>query len=59
MKIEGADKVLTALAGGIDGTYTVWSCENGRPLYKREKSPLGREHLFHYPVRHPPAGRQC
>lgn len=25
--------------GGVDGVYKVFSCENGRPLYKRENSP--------------------
>ena len=43
LKLEGADKLLKTLDGGLDGTYAVWSCENGRPLYKREKSPVGRE----------------
>jgi hypothetical protein len=42
IKIEGADKVAKKLAGGLDGTYALWSCENGRPLYKREQSPAGR-----------------
>ena len=42
LKLEGADKLLENLAGGLDGTYAVWSCENGRPLYKRKDSPVGR-----------------
>ena len=42
LKIEGADKVAKKLAGGLDGTYAVWSCENGRPLYRRDQSPAGR-----------------
>lgn len=45
LKLEGADKLLKNLAGGLDGTYAVWSCENGRPLYKRESSPVGRAPL--------------
>jgi len=43
VKIEGADKLLRNLTGGLDGVYAVWSCENGRPLYKRQQSPPGRE----------------
>lgn len=43
LKLEGADKLLKDLPGGLDGTYAVWSCENGRPLYKRRDSPVARE----------------
>ena len=43
LKIEGADKLLRNLSGGLDGVYAVWSCENGRPLYKRQQSPQGRK----------------
>ncbi len=43
LKIEGADKLLRNLSGGLDGVYAVWSCENGRPLYKRQQSPPGRK----------------
>ena len=43
LSLQGADKLLKNLPGGLDGTYAVWSCENGRPLYKRQDSPAGRE----------------
>lgn len=39
LKLEGADALLTGLSGGVDGKYEVWSCENGRPMYKRAASP--------------------
>ena len=42
MKLEGADKLLKGVPGGLDGTYAVASCENGRPLYKRQGSAAGR-----------------
>ena len=42
MKLEGADKLLKGVAGGLDGVYAVASCENGRPLYKRQGSAPGR-----------------
>ncbi len=41
LSIEGADKVLTLLKGGIDGVYKVTSCQHGRPLYVRQNSPAG------------------
>lgn len=52
VKIEGSDKLLRNLTGGLDGVYEVWSCENGRPLYKRKKSPPGRKYscLQSYPA---------
>lgn len=48
LKLEGADKLLENLAGGLDGTYAVWSCENGRPLYKRKDSPVGQDRVLWY-----------
>lgn len=44
MKLEGADKLLKSVPGGLDGVYAVASCENGRPLYKRQDSVAGRAH---------------
>jgi hypothetical protein len=29
------------LKGGLDGTYTLESCHDGRPLYRRQSSPAG------------------
>ena len=48
LKIDGADKHLKGLTGGLDGKYEVHSCENGRPLYKRENSPKNEERLLWY-----------
>ena len=42
MKLEGADKLLKGTPGGLDGVYAVASCENGRPLFKRQGSAAGR-----------------
>jgi len=36
IKISGADKVLDKLDGGMDGTYVVNGCHDGRPLYQRK-----------------------
>lgn len=36
IQIEGVDSVAPGLKGGLDGVYKVATCENGRPLYKRE-----------------------
>jgi len=44
VKMEGADKLLKDVPGGLDGVYAVASCENGRPLFKRQGSPAGRAH---------------
>jgi hypothetical protein len=29
------------LKGGLDGTYTLESCHDGKPLYRRQSSPAG------------------
>lgn len=42
--VEGADKVLKGLAGGIDGVYRVSSCANGRPVYTRTGATAGGGH---------------
>ena len=47
MKLEGADKLLKGTPGGLDGVYAVASCENGRPLYKRQGSAAGRAFPAH------------
>ncbi|EIE23585.1 hypothetical protein COCSUDRAFT_65999 [Coccomyxa subellipsoidea C-169] len=52
LKIEGADKLLRNLSGGLDGVYAVWSCENGRPLYKRQQSPPGQDRVLWYSVQY-------
>mmetsp|Transcript_20858 Transcript_20858/g.49753 ORF Transcript_20858/g.49753 Transcript_20858/m.49753 type:complete len:217 (-) Transcript_20858:645-1295(-) len=36
LKIEGADKVVDKLNGGLDGTYKVTGCHDGRPMYQRK-----------------------
>lgn len=36
IQIQGVDKSAPGLAGGMDGVYKVLTCENGRPMYKRD-----------------------
>lgn len=57
LKVEGADKVLKGLPGGIDGVYQVTSCESGRPLYTRTGKKAGGAGLVVRLV--PLAGRFC
>lgn len=50
IKLSGVDKQADAskLTGGLDGVYKLTGCHNGRPLYKREKSPAGEERVLWY-----------
>eukprot|EP00884_Botryococcus_braunii_P016135 jgi/Botrbrau1/3204/Bobra.37_2s0034.1 len=48
VKVEGADKVLKDLPGGIDGVYEVTTCENGRPMYSRKTMKAGEERVIWY-----------
>eukprot|EP00884_Botryococcus_braunii_P000617 jgi/Botrbrau1/10556/Bobra.0343s0005.1 len=48
VKVEGADKVLKDLPGGIDGVYEVTTCENGRPMYSRKTKKAGEERVIWY-----------
>ncbi|KAK9824591.1 hypothetical protein WJX72_011552 [[Myrmecia] bisecta] len=48
LKLEGADKEMTTGNGGLDGVYKVHSCENGRPLYKRDGSPSNEDRVLFY-----------
>jgi iron-regulated transporter 1 len=48
LKLEGADALLEGLSGGVDGKYEVWSCENGRPMYKRANSPKNENRVLWY-----------
>ncbi|MEW5306342.1 MAG: hypothetical protein WDW36_008811 [Sanguina aurantia] len=41
IKIMGVNKQADKLSGGLDGIYTLSACYNGKPLYKREQSPVG------------------
>lgn len=36
------------LPGGIDGIYTLVSCKNGRPMYRRKESPPGEDRVLWY-----------
>ncbi len=36
------------LPGGIDGIYTLTSCKNGRPMYRRKESPPGEDRVLWY-----------
>lgn len=48
LTLKGVDKHADLLKGGIDGTYKLTSCHNGRPLYVREKSPKGEDRVLWY-----------
>lgn len=48
ISIKGVDKKADLLTGGVDGTYKLTSCHNGRPLYVREKSPKGEDRVLWY-----------
>ncbi len=37
VKLSGVDTQIANLTDGVDGVYKLWSCESGRPLYKREQ----------------------
>ena len=45
LALSEANKHVPLLPGGLDGTYAVHSCENGRPSYLRKNSPPGRATL--------------
>ena len=45
--LSGANEHVPQLAGGLDGTYALHSCESARPTYLRQKSPPGRAHCFY------------
>jgi hypothetical protein len=46
--LKGADERADLLRGGIDGTYKLTGCHNGRPLYTRDKSPPGEDRVLWY-----------
>jgi len=46
--LKGVDKHADLLKGGVDGTYKLTACHNGRPLYVREKSPKGEDRVLWY-----------
>jgi iron-regulated transporter 1 len=48
ISIAGVDKHADLLRGGIDGTYTLRACHNGRPLYVRDPSPPGEDRVLWY-----------
>lgn len=48
IKISKVDKQADKLSGGLDGTYDLTSCYNGKPMYKRRKSPEGQERVLWY-----------
>lgn len=48
IKIAGVDKQADKLKGGLDGTYKMVSCYNGKPMYKRNKSPEGEDRVLWY-----------
>jgi hypothetical protein len=50
MMLTAAVAALQAdqLPGGIDGIYSLLSCKNGRPLYRRKESPPGEDRVLWY-----------
>jgi iron-regulated transporter 1 len=48
IKIEGVDKQADLLPGGLDGVYKLFACHDGRPAYKRQKSPAGEDRVLFY-----------
>ncbi|MEW5315744.1 MAG: hypothetical protein WDW38_007150 [Sanguina aurantia] len=48
IKIMGVNKQADKLSGGLDGIYTLSACYNGKPLYKREQSPVGEDRVLWY-----------
>lgn len=47
LQIKGADGFLDNLKGGLDGVYSVVSCNDGRPVYKRKNSQGGDRLLWY------------
>lgn len=43
IQITGGNKLVPLMPGGIDGIYKLHTCENGRPAFKRQRSPPGGE----------------
>jgi len=49
LKITGGDSVMSKESGGIDGTYEVAGCHDGKPMYKRSKGDRqDKERLLWY-----------
>ncbi len=48
IKISGADKQADKLKGGLNGVYKLASCYNGKPMYRRQKSPEGHDRVLWY-----------
>ena len=44
--MSGVDKQADKLTGGVDGVYSLVSCYNGKPLYRRQKSPAGEDRVM-------------
>lgn len=49
LKISGGDEVMSNESGGIDGTYEVVGCHDGKPMYKRAGSGKGRSFVCFIP----------
>lgn len=52
LQIQGVDKLAPGLSGGMDGVYKVVTCENGRPLYKRDTKDKTVERVLWYSSPH-------
>lgn len=52
IQIQGVDKSAPGLAGGMDGVYKVLTCENGRPMYKRDTPDKAAGRVLWYSAPH-------
>jgi len=49
LRLEGVDRqAAPTLVGGLDGVYKLESCMNGKPLYRRQRSPKGQERVLFF-----------
>lgn len=48
--IVGADNAADRLEGGLDGTYKLVSCYDGKPMYRRVTEPLEENRVLWYNI---------
>jgi hypothetical protein len=46
--VSGIDRHADRLAGGLDGAYSLVSCFDGKPSYRRAGSPPGEPRSLFY-----------
>lgn len=52
VQVRGVDAAAPNLVGGMDGIYKLSTCENGRPLYKRDTTDKAAERVLWYSAPH-------